>query len=338
MKPDGRFRVAGLLALAGWSDLVYSGCDAGEEAPAAVGIQADGPKRTAAYERDILAIKAAIQDPMTREKAIRETVARHGFPLPAEAEAEAPAGKEAFPSLAKAAASSQYIEMKNISGNVSKTLQYSKSLSPGERLTATAEGNGATDPALVAYYLEGGTSEARPIKVVGVREDGFQTLNPSLEWTNNTGVSRSVIVIVFAESDATRGTAKVVIRNEDRNQGNYWSAAPVGGSLQTTHTVSGITLNPGCGPSPVGSTIWGRITNGSTYSAQVLAASMTYQGIRMTVKESGNTMETVPITGKFSNYPHLDSGFVLVYNPMTSTVPEQAAFNVTQTDRYDCSP
>lgn len=328
-------RALASLTLAGISGLTYFGCNAGEGAPSSAQINAqDGPS-PASYDREIMSLKAKFKDPVLREKAIREAVARHGFPVPKDEDAAGTAGTEGLPPLAKAAAASQMFEVKNFSGSVVTTLQYSKTLAPNERLTVTVDGTGATDAALVAYYYDGGPTDGYRIKVVGLVEDGFNSLDPSLDWINNTGAIRTVKVLLFAESGATRGTAKVAIRNESKNQGNYWDAAPVGGTLKIKNAVDP-TPAPNCAWPPDASTIQGRITNGTAsdnYSMQILAANLSRTGMWMTAKAAGKTMETVPVYGKFAS---LDSGFVLVYNPGTTLTTGPAKYNVTQTDRYDC--
>lgn len=200
-KPGPALRVAAVAAVA-----LLSACQPGDEAPV------QGPAHPvesgagpAAFDREVLSIKAAVADHEERSRRIREAALRHGFPVGG-------ASEDAVVPAAKAAAL-DYHTVKSFaiadSGNLS-TFSRTIPVRNGEALLVwTEKYPGPADPCLV-LWISGDASKSHSPRILGVNDDrNTSALNAEVQWTNNTGADVVVTYTAFAFNDHTHGFTRM---------------------------------------------------------------------------------------------------------------------------------
>jgi hypothetical protein len=236
---------AGLSALM----MVMAGCDSSErihEPSAATGpaIGAVGVGDSSEYDRELIRAKAGNTDPALGDQAILRVFDKYGvsYPRPLAPAGPASAGEAdgAVP-FGAAAAKASYIASsfnplrRDFSGNSGDivTFYYNITVPNGEDLAAAAIANTANvDPFLVAFYPEpGSTPIIQIVKVVAWNDDSSPGNRHSvIGWTNNTGSAKTVTVVAFAYSTATRGLAHLVVNTT--NSSHSLINQPIGGLKQ----------------------------------------------------------------------------------------------------------
>jgi len=173
--------------------------------------------------REITALKARESDPEKVEAALREILPRYGYPLPT---------VPAIPGIAREPVTSAEPseELAEVTTDIWSTVKdttfswesrsgMSTFIVPaGGSFDVWTNASGAADPALVAFYRNGGTSTSTVIGtgIIAVNDDrGDGTQNARIRWTNNLGVSREVYIVVYAYTFSGRGTTALTLRLPD---------------------------------------------------------------------------------------------------------------------------
>lgn len=338
--------IARFLGIAGLAGMMVLGCETAEvESPAAGRKGTEGPVPNA-FDSEIHALKAGIKDRALLEKEIRAAVLRHGYDLPPE-DAFLPTGEsQGTEALEKAGATTRSYLVKDLTGNTVTTYRTSMTVGVDEKITVKTVRSGSTDPVLVAYYTVDEETDERAIKIVDFGDDlllptGIVSLDAVLGWTNTTGKTQTLEIIVFAHSSSTRGTARLILSNITKNISETIRDIAVGGKVYSDKNKNP-TIPSDCAMPPKSSITSGRITNvpetgSSGYYSDVLVVpyfnKLPADGAWFRARETSRSVET----GWVKVSSGLDSSFfTLIYKPSSTLFTSQAEFHVTQKDVYSC--
>lgn len=211
-----RFPVTTAFALG----MALCGCDPSGDDPSSRAHDPDAAARPGditPMDREITALKTRENDPAHLDTEYREILSRYGYAVSVPAET-APAAPPASPGpeqvtdgpLAKSAAFfTSWKTVKNFDFDFAFAYMHKMVVANNASITASADRVASpTDPVLVAYYRTSGTaaSTAYTIRSVGYNDDkGDGSRNSFLSWTNTTGATVTLEIMVFAYSSSTTG-------------------------------------------------------------------------------------------------------------------------------------
>jgi len=297
------------------------------------------PSVVTPLNREITALKARESDPDKVEAALREILPRHGYPVPT---------LPAIPAIAhepvpSAEPSEELAEVTTDIWQTVKDATFSWEAWSGMR-TFTVPAGGSfdvwtnasapADPALVAFYRNGGTSTSTVILtgVVAQNDDrGDGTQNARIRWTNNLGVSREVTVVVYAYTFSGRGFTATTFRLPDgtteTSQNVPAQAWPLYNNNVTVPRLGGCT-------GPNASRIQLTRIDGGGFGSGALAVNLTTMRGGFIKEKSGLTTQTALLNDVLSSG---GSSFLLgfVYghpSPLFGT----NVFQTLQQNRYTC--
>ena len=346
----------GASALALSLALAFTACTQSDpvEAPAAsspAGNPGVRHRLTNPYIQDVLALKAQKLSRAETEAGILALQKRYGIATPAAALAP-DAGLQTDPvlpepipgteekrtapaGLGKAAAvTTVYKTKKSFNFGNARVILHSVNVPAGGYFQSWVEpdiNHPEVDPVAVAYYKTPGSSgDVYTFIVAGVSDDSVD-LEPSLLWSNQTGVSQKVTVVAFAYSASTSGPGTLVIlpTNTDRFDYPGW----VGGTQVYYNTANPLTT--GC-HGPFLSRITLKRLTGSASTRGMLAVNEVTRrgGYILNQNASLNLADVLPEGNVEVQWnPSFVLGFSLAGNYDTFPV---TTFNAVQADQYTC--
>lgn len=294
-----------------------------------------------AFDRSMLALKAAHPDMQERLAAIDDLAARYGRHIEAPATLPDPVLHEMETSepgpqgLGKTAAVTRYYPVRGRSFSNTFTLWNAPWVEPGQTLTAwTARSpNSAADPFLVAFYREDGTLTEFNMRVVGLNDDHGGSLDSRFTWTNNTGVRRSIHVIAFAYTPSVSGEATMVTTVNNANP--LVRTGPLGGTAIYDHNMTSPAPAAGC-VGPLGDRLTLRaianMTGHPLFAMLVNSQSMRGAMLYNTQGVISKTLDhTGPVTA--SGYPNF---LLLSVTNVLQPPPADAVYSGIQYQKYSC--
>lgn len=196
--------------------LLLGGCNSADvpSAPTPMAAATTDIHGSSDFDRDLIAAKHSSLDPAKRNEAIVSVLTHYGI-TPALTSDEAPSLPE-IEAAPKAAASTFLRVMRNFSAsNDIHCAMRTVNVPAFGSLSATAIGEAAgVDPVLVAFYRNDASSntEAFQIKVAAFNDDiSSSNRNSQIAWTNTGFTNKTVTLVAFSYSDATRGSATLGI-------------------------------------------------------------------------------------------------------------------------------
>lgn len=202
-------------------------------------IGAVGVEDSSDFDRELIQAKLKNTDPAQQDKAMKHVLDKYGLAYKQgngieESGPVEPPNNDA-PSLVTAARTTlnSFNPVRrdfSANGVDLATFVTSLNLKNGESLAAVALGKTASvDPFLIAYYSDPfGTPKLSYPKVVAYNDDaGAANRNSVIQWTNNTGVVRVLVVIAFAYSTSTSGLGNVIVNTSTSS--NVYFDQPIGG-------------------------------------------------------------------------------------------------------------
>jgi hypothetical protein len=237
---------AGLSALM----TVMVGCESAERiqtpsSPSQPTIGAVGTEDSSEFDRELIRAKVDKVDPARSDEAIMRVFDKYGITytrpkgqetvLPADAGMENPSGNPAAAKSGATARTSFEAVRRDFSATAGDIATFGDLvvLEPGQMVVAVALGNTANvDPCLVAYYPDPfGTPKLKHLKVVAFNDDvGSANRNSAIQWSNNTGVQRTVWIFAFAYSTPSKGLGTVIVNTS--TTANTYANQPIGGLKQ----------------------------------------------------------------------------------------------------------
>jgi hypothetical protein len=237
---------AGLSALM----TVMVGCESAERiqtpsSPSQPTIGAVGTEDSSEFDRELIRAKVDKVDPARSDEAIMRVFDKYGITytrpksletvLPVDAGMQSPSGDAVAAKSGATSRTSFNAVRRDFSATAGDIATFTDvvTLEPGHMVVCAALGKTASvDPFVVAYYPDPfGTPKLKHLKVVAFNDDvGSANRNSAIQWTNNTGVQRTVWIIAFAYSTATKGLGTVIVNTS--TSAHTYVDQPIGGLKQ----------------------------------------------------------------------------------------------------------
>ena len=317
--------------------LLLGGCNSsdGPSAPKTMPAATTDIHGSSEFDRDLIAAKHSSLDPAKRNEAIISVLKRYGIPsqLPSEETSSSPA-----PQAAAKAASTGFIRvMRNFTaGNDIHCAMRTVTVPAFGVLSASAVGEAAgVDPVLVAFYRNDASSntESYQIKVAAINDDvSSSNRNSQISWVNSNFTSRTVTLVAFSFSDASRGTATLTIIANGLT--GVYRSQPLTGKVQFGNDAVP-AVPAGC--TPTGTSVMETTLSGGGFQAAALVVDA------QTMK--GGFMWDDPFKGYqalgfppfLSNtYPSFALLFEAWPNSNGGNVEEASRYGFLQRDIYTC--